>query len=76
MGILVRMSTEKNALPGETGDDPSSDTPRELHTEADDERPLTRAEADVAGISRTPSVVYGDDSSNPNADDERDAHGA
>jgi|GEM_PF-3965574 hypothetical protein len=45
---------------------------RSLHTEADEEQPLTRAEADVAGISRTPSTVYGEDSYSPNADDQRD----
>jgi hypothetical protein len=48
-----------------------SDNPGELHTEADDERPLTRREAEVAGI--VPGmVVYGDSSIEPNADDRRD----
>jgi hypothetical protein len=50
----------------------SSDDPEELHTVADDEKPLSRAEAVVAGI--VPGmVVYGDDSIEPNADDHRDA---
>ncbi len=47
------------------------DNPGELHTQADDERPLTHEEAGVAGI--LPGlIVYGDDSINPNADDSRD----
>ena len=49
--------------------DPES---RSLHSQADDERPLTRAEADVAGISLTPSTVYGDNSYSPNDQDQRD----
>jgi hypothetical protein len=39
---------------------------------AEDEPPLSRREADVAGISPTPETVYGDDSYEPNADDHRD----
>ncbi len=51
------------------------DTPGELHTQADDERPLSHQEAEVAGI--VPGmVVYGDSSINPNADDQRDAEHA
>jgi hypothetical protein len=47
------------------------DNPAELHTQADDETPLSRAEAEVAGI--VPGmVVYGDSSLDPNADDRRD----
>lgn len=47
------------------------DDPAELHTQADDERTLSREEAEVAGI--VPGmIVYGDDSINPNADDRRD----
>jgi hypothetical protein len=47
------------------------DDPGELHTQADDEAPLSRAEATVAGI--VPGmVVYGDSSLDPNADDRRD----
>ena len=45
--------------------------PDELHTEADDETPLSHQEAEVAGI--VPGmVVYGDSSIEPNADDHRD----
>jgi hypothetical protein len=47
------------------------DNPAELHTQADDETPLSRAEAEVAGI--VPGmIVYGDSSLDPNADDRRD----
>ncbi len=60
----------KNALPSETGDDVDSGMPRELRTQADNDAVLSRAEADVAGIT---SPVYGDDDINPNADDQRDA---
>jgi hypothetical protein len=42
----------------------------------EDEPPLTRAEADVAGIGPTPETVYGDDSYEPNAEDHRDAERA
>ncbi len=49
------------------------DDPSELHTRADDERPLSNDEARVAGI--VPGmVVYGDDSINPNADDRADVN--
>ena len=57
-----------------------SDTPRpeidendpaELHTQNDDAPPLSRSEAEVAGIVPG-TIVYGDDSINPNADDRRD----
>lgn len=48
--------------------------PRQLRTQADGERPLTRKGADVAGISPTPEVVYGGDSFEPNEEDRRDAH--
>jgi hypothetical protein len=66
----------KNALPGEVAEDrvTDDDRPREMHSVADKERPLTREEADVAGISTTPEVVYGDNSTEPNEDDQRDAH--
>jgi len=51
------------------------DAPGELHTEADDETPLSRSEAEVAGI--VPGmVVYGDSSLDPNADDKRDSERA
>ena len=48
------------------------DNPGELHTQADNDRILSRREAEVAGI--VPGmIVYGDDSIEPNADDHRDA---
>ena len=51
------------------------DAPDELHTEGDDETPLSRREAEVAGI--VPGmVVYGDSSIEPNADDHRDSERA
>jgi hypothetical protein len=52
------------------------DETRELHTEADDERPLTRHEAEVAGLTPTPETVYGEDSYFPNEEDKRDAERA
>jgi hypothetical protein len=69
------MDDYKNSLPSEVDDHPGSGMPRQLRTQADNEEPLTRAEADVAGITTTPEMVYGDDSTNPNEDDQRDAHG-
>jgi hypothetical protein len=66
----------KNALPDEVADDRSSDTPRELHTRADDEPALDARAAKVAGISPDSRGVYGDDSQDPNADDRRDVEGA
>ena len=39
-------------------------------------QPLSRPEADVAGISLTPEVVYGDTDEDPNRDDQRDANEA
>lgn len=69
------MDDYKNALPDEVDDDSREpDDPRALHTQADLDRPLSRREADVAGISPTPETVYGDDSLEPNEDDQRDAH--
>lgn len=50
---------------------PESDDPSELTTQADDVAPLSREEAEVAGIVPG-TIVYGDDSINPNADDRRD----
>ena len=84
-GYAVRMerdtstSTEqqgdyKNALPSEVTDHPGSDMPRQLRTQADDEGPLSRREADVAGITTTPEVVYGESDEDQNRDDQRDAH--
>jgi hypothetical protein len=70
------MDDYKNALPEEVAERRDSDEPRPLHSLADKERPLSRREADVAGISQTPETVYGDDSTEPNSDDQRDAHRA
>jgi hypothetical protein len=64
----------KNALPEEVDDHPDSGMPRQLRTHTENEPDLTREEADVAGISPTPEVVYGDSSAEPNEDDQRDAH--
>ena len=47
--------------------------PRQLRTQADDDRVLTAEEARVGGISSA-QIVYGDTDENPNADDQRDAH--
>jgi hypothetical protein len=66
----------KNALPSEVDDHPDSGMPRQLRTQADDEPPLSRAEADAAGISPTPEAVYGDSDEDPNRDDQRDANRA
>ena len=66
----------KNALPSEVTDHADSGMPRQLRTQADNDEPLSRAEADVAGISLTPSVVYGDSDENPNAEDQADANRA
>ncbi len=58
--------SERPARPEADQDDPG-----ELHTQADDARPLSHEEAKVAGI--VPGmIVYGDDSINPNADDRAD----
>ena len=66
----------KNALPSEVTGHRDSGMPRELRTQADNEPPLSRAEADVAGISTTPQVVYGESDEDQNRDDQRDAHHA
>ena len=64
----------KNALPREVDDHPVSDAPRQLRTQNENDAPLSRAEADVAGISETPSVIYGESDENQNAEDVADAH--
>ena len=64
----------KNALPSEVTDHPGSGLPRQLRTQVDDEAPLSRREADVAGITETPETVYGDTDENPNAEDQRDVN--
>ncbi|HEY4440460.1 MAG TPA: hypothetical protein VGN14_08365 [Candidatus Elarobacter sp.] len=66
----------KNALPREVDDHPDSGMPRQLRTQADNEDPLSRREADVAGISPTPEVVYGESDEDENRDDQRDANQA
>ncbi len=66
----------KNSLPSEVDDHPDSGMPRQLRTQADDKEPLSRREADVAGISPTPEVVYGESDEDQNRDDQRDAHHA
>ena len=83
-GYFVRMEREdrtieqqgdyKNAFPSEVDDHPDSGMPRQLRTQADDEGALSRREADVAGISQTPEVVYGESDEDQNRDDQRDAH--
>jgi hypothetical protein len=65
----------KNALPEEVDDHPDSGMPRQLRTQNERDPDLTREEADVAGISVTPEVVYGDSSAQPNEDAQRDVHG-
>jgi hypothetical protein len=66
----------KNALPSEVTDHPDSGMPRQLRTQGDDEGPLSRREADVAGVSQTPEVVYGESDADQNREDQRDAHQA
>jgi hypothetical protein len=73
---LEQQGDYKNALPSEVTDHPDSEMPRQLRTQADDEPPLSRREADVAGISPTPLTVYGDTDEDQNRDDLRDAHHA
>jgi len=68
------MDDYKNALPDEVTEPIKSDVPQPLHSVADKIRPLSRQEADVAGISQTPETVYGEDSTQPNSDDQRDVH--
>jgi hypothetical protein len=73
---IEKQGDYKNALPSEVDDRPDSGMPRQLRTQADDDAPLSRAEADVAGISPTPSVSYAGDDYAQNAEDQRDAHQA
>jgi hypothetical protein len=62
----------KNALPDEVTDHPDSGMPRQLRTQADDEPALSRAEADVAGISETPEVIYGEVDDHATDEDRKD----
>ena len=64
----------KNTLPRETDDHPDSGMPRQLRTQADANESLSRAEADVAGVSTTPQTVYGEASGE--ADDQKDRSAA
>ncbi len=66
----------KNALPSEVTDHADSGMPRQLRTQGDDEPALSRAEADVAGISQTPSVVYGESDEDQNREDQADMNRA
>ena len=61
----------KNTLPGETDDFEDSGMPRQLRTQADNDRVLTRAEADVAGVSTTPKMIYGEASGEPDEQKDR-----
>lgn len=64
----------KNTLPGEVDDRRQSDMPRPLHTQADGERTLSRREAEAAGMTVAPDVVYGESDADPNRDDQVDEH--
>jgi hypothetical protein len=44
--------------------------PRQLRTQADGNDPLSRAEADIAGVSPTPQMIYGEASGEP--DEQKD----
>ncbi len=66
----------KNALPSEVDDHPDSGMPRQLRTQADDEPALNRREAEAAGLTTTPEVVYGESDEDQNRDDQIDAHRA
>jgi hypothetical protein len=70
------MEDYKNALPDEVEEARQDDAerPRPLHTQWDNKPPLSRPEAEVAGLTENPEVVYGDDSLEPNEEDQRDAH--
>ena len=61
----------KNALPDEVEDRRNSETPHELHTQADDEAPLSRLEAEVAGLLPG-EEVYGESDNHETSDDRRD----
>jgi hypothetical protein len=65
----------RNALPNEVDDRPDSGMPRQLRTQADNERTLTLREAEAAGITGV-DMVYGETSADENREDQRDAHRA
>ncbi|BDE05339.1 hypothetical protein WPS_06150 [Vulcanimicrobium alpinum] len=52
------------------------DDPVELHSPVPEPPPLSRAEADVAGITTTPEVIYADTDEDENRDDIADSHRA
>jgi hypothetical protein len=62
----------KNALPEEVDDFPDSGMPRQLRTQADDEAPLSRREAEVAGLIPGTGPIYGESSETEVDDDRRD----
>jgi hypothetical protein len=67
-------SDYKNALPGEVDDHPDSGMPRQLRTQADNAPALSQREAEAAGLTVTPDVVYGESDEDPNRDDQIDVH--
>jgi hypothetical protein len=62
----------KNALPDEVDDRADSGMPRQLRTPADNEPPLSRREAEVAGLTEAGGPVYGESSEHETDDDRRD----
>ena len=73
---IEKQGDYKNALPSEVDDHPDSGMPRQLRTQADDEPPLSRREAEAAGLTTTPEVVYGESDEDQNRDDQIDANRA
>ena len=66
----------KNALPSEVTDHADSGMPRQLRTRGDNEGTLSRAEADVAGMTETRTVDYGETDEDQNREDQRDMNSA
>jgi hypothetical protein len=71
---MTMESEYKNALPTEVDDHPDSGMPRQLRTQADDAPVLSRREAEAAGMTITPDVVYGESDEDPNREDQVDEH--
>lgn len=69
---MANIDDDKNALPTESDEFPASDNPHQLRTQNDDADLLSCEEADIAGVSRTPKMIYGEELLNPNADDQKD----
>jgi hypothetical protein len=67
-------SEYKNALPREVDDHPDSGMPRQLRTQADDLPALSEREAQAAGLTVRPDVVYGESDEDPNREDQIDEH--